>query len=59
MDNSNSTTANKAAVGAAIGAAVMWTLLAVIPAAVIEANPLPSEAIIVISTWVFCRLVPA
>ena len=55
----NETTANKAAVGAALGAVVMWILGAAIPVALREANPLPEASIIVIVTWLFCRFVPS
>lgn len=55
----NSTTANKAAVGAGLGSLAIWALSVLLPATVLETQPLPNEAIVVIVTWLFCRFVPA
>ena len=56
MMGSNTTTANTAAIGAALGAILVWALALVVPPAAMET--FPQDSAIVAVTWLFCRLMP-
>jgi len=53
---SNESTANLAAVGAALGALTYWVLGLLLPAGAM--TDLPTGALTVAVTWIFCRFVP-
>jgi len=52
----NASTANLAAVGAALGAIVVWALGIFVPPDAMAS--FPHEGAIVVVTWLFCRFVP-
>ena len=54
---SNESTANTAAVGAALGGLVFWALGLLLPVGAVET--LPQGALTCVVTWAFCRFVPS
>ncbi len=53
---SNASTANLAAVGAAVASLIVWALRVALPGPAMESFPEAPAGVLL--TWLFCRLVP-